>query len=728
VDADGFVGSAACASCHEEEYRAWQNSHHDLAMQVANEQTVLGDFADTTFSYNGRSTRFYRKSGEFWLDTEGPDGKTTPYRVEYVFGVDPLQQYLLALPGGRLQALSVSWDSRPESEGGQRWFHLYPDENVDAKDPLHWTGPYQNWNSRCAECHSTKLEKNYDPEKKKYTTTWYEINVGCEACHGPAGKHLQLARANTLAEHPDAGLELSLAERGAWSFPENQNIAQRREPLPESQQVESCGRCHARRGVLGEYHYGRHLLDTHRPSLLETPLYYEDGQIRDEVYVYASFRQSKMYQAGVVCSACHDPHSNRLRAPGNGVCAQCHQASAYDTPEHHHHDSGSTGASCANCHMPETTYMVVDPRRDHSMRVPRPDLSVVMETPNACNQCHQDQSAQWSVDHLRSWGVSFEDTGSHIARAMQQAGRGDTRAVPRLRQMASDPQAAAIWRASAMAAMGHFGSQETYDTGRQLLQSKDPMLRMSAVRALEFLPAQQRWKILGAHLGDPNKAVRMELARVLAPIPLSQLDAAGAEALKNLFEEYLASMKADSDMPGVQLQMGTFFTARQQWQAAEQAYLRSLEMNPQLLPARMNLADLYRTLGQEQKARTALEQATAIAPDQAAPWHALGLLESRSGRREEALENLRKAAELEQGGVRHRYVYAIALHDYGDVDAAIAQLKNLHRGTPQNTDVLLALVNYCREAGRIPEARRYAGKLKDLLPDNPELQQLYNSL
>ena len=412
LDTEGYVGSAVCASCHAVAYQAWQNSHHDLAMQEASAETVLGDFADAKFSYNGRPTRFFRKGEEYWLETDGPDGKPTPYRVEYVFGVHPLQQYLLRLSGGRLQALSIAWDNRPHREGGQRWFHLYPEDDIDARDPLHWTGPYQNWNSRCAECHSTNLEKKYDSAKQEYNTTWFELNVGCEACHGPAGKHLQLARSGTLAEHPDSGLAVNLAERGEWAFPGNHSIAARQPPLFGSQQVESCGRCHARRGTLGEYHYGRQLLDTHRLSLLEDPLYHPDGQIRDEVYVYGSFRQSKMYQAGVVCSNCHDPHSNQLRAPGNGVCTQCHQASTYAGPRHHHHDTGSAGASCANCHMPETTYMVVDPRRDHSMRIPRPDLSVVIGTPNACNQCHQTQSAQWAVLRLRLVALPSLRSGS----------------------------------------------------------------------------------------------------------------------------------------------------------------------------------------------------------------------------------------------------------------------------------------------------------------------------
>jgi tetratricopeptide (TPR) repeat protein len=727
-DTEGYVGSNACASCHGREHQAWKNSHHDLAMQEATAETVLGDFSDTEFEYAGKNTVFSRSDDAFWVETEGADGKQTRFRVEYVFGVEPLQQYLLQLPGGRLQALSVSWDSRPASEGGQRWFHLYPDEKIDASDPLHWTGAYQNWNSRCAECHSTNLEKNYDPQTQVYSTTWYELNVGCEACHGPGSRHVQLARSGRVGSSENAGLEVRLVEQGDWIFPPGQPIARRQPGLAKSRQIESCGRCHSRRGTLGEYHYGKNLLDTHRLSLLEEPLYYPDGQIRDEVYVYGSFVQSKMHQAGVVCSNCHEPHSNELRAPGNAVCAQCHLPSRYDDTQHHHHERESAGAQCVECHMPETTYMVVDPRRDHSMRIPRPDLGVVMGTPNACNQCHQDRDAQWAVDSLRAWGTNFGDTGSHVARAMHQAQQGDSRSVPRLIEVASDPQAAPIWRASATLALGAFGNRETYELNRQLLVSDDPLLRMSAVRSLEFLPLQQRWQVLGAHLTDPSKAVRMDLARVLSGVPLDQVTPEAAEQLRALFAEYVASMRLDADMPGVQLQMGTFFATQQQWDAAEQAYLKAISLNSQLLPAHMNLADLYRSLGQEDKALAVLQTAVTVDPAQGAPWHALGLLESRRGNQEAALAHLKTSAELEQAGIRHRYVYAIALNDYGDRAAAISQLQALLRSAPENPEVLLALVNYCRDAGRLPEARRYAEKLKILIPDNPELQALYNSL
>ncbi len=158
-----YIGRDACATCHAAQTESWQGSHHDLAMQVATEGTVLGDFDDAGFTHFDQVSTFFRRDGKFLVRTEGPGGDLRDFEIAFTFGVDPLQQYLIELPGGRLQALSICWDTRPREAGGQRWFHLYPDENVDHDDELHWTGPNQNWNFMCAECHSTALKKNFRP-------------------------------------------------------------------------------------------------------------------------------------------------------------------------------------------------------------------------------------------------------------------------------------------------------------------------------------------------------------------------------------------------------------------------------------------------------------------------------------------------------------------------------------------------------------------------------------
>jgi tetratricopeptide (TPR) repeat protein len=723
-----FVGSSACAECHAEAYAAWQGSHHELAMQPASADTVLGDFNDATFRYNGVTTTFYTREGRYFVRTDGETGELTEFPVEFVFGVYPLQQYLLPLPGGRLQALSIALDARPADAGGQRWYHLYPDEQVDHNDPLHWTGHYQNWNSNCGECHTTGYDKNFAADTGRFTTRYSAGNVGCEACHGPGEQHLALASAGSLGPGRPHGFATELAQRGQWAFPEGDAIARRSAPLSGDQQIDSCGRCHSRRGNLGEYHYGRDLLDSHRLALPAPPLYYPDGQIRDEVYVYGSFVQSRMHQAGVVCSNCHEPHSLQLRASDNGVCAQCHKADVYDRAEHHHHPAGSAGALCANCHMPETTYMGVDPRRDHSMRIPRPDLSVVIGTPNACTACHEEQDAQWALQALQAWGVRFTDTASHPARTFDQADRGDARAVPGLAQLAQDRTQPPIWRATAMEALGGFGGAAAWDSVHGLLAAEDPLLRASAVRALDFVPLLQRYQLLRKKLNDEVTTVRMEIARSLAAVPLEQLTPDQAAELRALFDEYVRIQRMNADSPGVQLQLGIFLLNRGDLPAAEAAYRRALAANPQLVAARINLADLLRRQGRDDEARSLLLETLVFTPDNGPALHSLGLLETRAGNRKAALDYLGRAAALETRGTRHRYVYAIALHDSGRPTDAIGELRAALREAPRDENILTALCNYLAEQGLQEQALAHARTLLQIAPENRGYQQLYRQL
>ena len=723
-----FTGSEACKGCHAGEYANWQGSHHDLAMQLPTPETVLGNFDDASFTYNGVTTRFFRDGEDYKVRTDGEDGKLTDFTVKYVFGVYPLQQYLLPLSRGRLQALSIAWDARPAAEGGQRWYHLYPEETIDYRDPLHWTGPYQNWNSRCAECHSTDLVKNYNAADHSFNITFEEIDVGCEACHGPGEKHLELAAGKKLAGAANGGFPTALAQRGEWALAPGAAIAHRTEPLDSRAQVDSCGRCHSRRGTLGEYHYGTDLLATHRLALPQPPLYYYDGQVLDEDYVYGSFLQSKMHLAGVVCSNCHEPHSLALRAPDNAVCAQCHQPQQYDTPEHSHHPAGSSGALCANCHMPETTYMGVDARRDHSMRIPRPDLSVVMATPNACNSCHRDQDAQWALDKLRTWGVQFRDTGSHFARAFQRFDLGDRSVVPALSALANDPGAPPIWRATAMEAVAQTGGRDAIQTVTSVLYDPDPILRASAVRSLQFLPLNQRYQLLQALIDDEVGAVRLEVALSLAGVPLDQVSPEQANQLRGLFKWYLDMQGLHAEMPETQLQLGVFLAERGDLPAAEAAYREALRLNRQLVPAYLNLADLLRSQNRDDEARELMLQVLEFAPDNGPTLHSLGLLETRSGTPDKALDYLRRAAQLETDGSRHRFVYAIALHDLGQPQQAITQLQALLRQLPRSEDVLLALANYSAELGERDKALAYAKTLTQIAPGNPAYQQMVQQL
>lgn len=714
-----FLGRDVCSGCHEEQAAQWSGSHHDLAMQAASEETVLGDFDNASLNHYGVTSSFFRKGETFMVRTEGADGKLRDYPISYTFGVEPLQQYLVEFPGGRLQALSLAWDTRPKERGGQRWFHLYPDEQIAHDDELHWTQPSQNWNSMCAECHSTNLEKNYDPAERTFSTAWSEIDVSCEACHGPGSDHVAWAGRKPGWEKHESGMGLAISlderKRVDWAMDPETGNAVRSRPRDSGREIGMCARCHSRRSpISGNYVNGEPLLDHYLPRLLDAGMYYADGQIDDEVYVYGSFIQSRMFQAGVTCSDCHEPHSLQLRAPGNGVCLQCHAATKYDRASHHFHAPGSTGASCAECHMPPRNYMVVDPRHDHSMRIPRPDLSVRLGTPNACNNCHEDESPGWAAGQVRSWYGQAPGGFQSYAQALHDARHAQAHSADSLAALIRDTQTPAIARATALAQIGPYLDAATVDVLTLGLSDTDPGVRAAAVAQLESVPAEMRVRLAFPMLEDPVRAVRIEAARSLAPIPTGDLPEHQRLLLDKAVREYIAAQQVMAERPEAQVNLGNLYAALGEAEQAAVAYETAIDLNPAYVPAYVNLADLYRAQGKEAGAENALRRAARVSPGNADVHHALGLSLVRQQRTQEGVEALRLASTLNPDNPRYIYVYAVALNSTGEPEKAIMTLQGAHNRHPDNRDILSALVAFHRDAGNQAAARSYAEKLRGI--------------
>ncbi len=728
MDPDRFVGADTCRGCHQAEYDLWQGSHHDWAMRPATPDNVLGDFDDVEYDHYGVKSHFYRRGDTFYVKTDNAEGKMQEFKVSYTFGFDPLQQYLIAFPDGRLQALSLAWDSRPAAEGGQQWFHLYPDQPIPHDDILHWTGTYQNWNSRCAACHSTNLRRNYDQKTDSYDTQWSEINVSCEACHGPGKAHVEWAK-KPGAEAAHMGLTRDISAVGQWLRTSDTTTAHSTVAAPSmSGQIAACGSCHSRRSLVDDPNLPGNFHNKHHLELLRSPLYHPDGQIAEEVYVLGSFMQSKMFHEGVVCSNCHEPHSLKLRAEGNGVCTQCHSAPVYDSPKHHHHPTGE-GSQCVNCHMPETTYMQVDPRRDHSIRIPRPDLSDELNTPNACTQCHANKANSWAANVFSQWLKELDKKPpEHYGEAMASVFRGDPDADRQLMKLARDGSLPAIVRGTALSHLQNFPSRQTLSVARENLDDADALVRRGAVLALEMLPVEQRLADLLPLLKDPIKTVRLEATRLLMAVPDAQLTAAAKASLKVAMAEYLDALRMHADTPNGQMNLGAYYLAKEDFERAEQAYRRALMLNPRHLGAHMNLADLYRLLEKESEAEKVLREAIEIAPQQGAPYHSLGLALVRQKRYADAEVALAKAAELEPENIRYGYVYAVALNSRGKAEAALEVLADLHQRQPADVDVLYALLDIHRRNENWAQALVYGEKLLQLRPGNPQLENLVNYL
>jgi len=733
-----FVGSEACAACHQSEAKLWHGSQHKHAMAHATEKSVLGDFNDASFDYYGVHSRFYRQNSKFLVETDGPDGALATFEVKYTFGLDPLQQYLVEFPDGRVQALSLAWDSRPKEKGGQRWFNLYPNEEIRHDDILHWTRLNQNWNFMCAECHSTGVRKNYDAASDRFATTWSEISIGCEACHGQGSNHVAWAHDKRSwwpfgkSDDADMGLLVRFGERNGAAWNRNTETGQPERTIAPAElrkEVETCGLCHARRGQFSEdWIPGQRLSDTHAVASLSRGLYSADGQMLDEVYNYGSFKQSKMFAAGVTCSDCHDPHSAKLRLPGDQVCLQCHSSNKYATPTHNHHEGINPPLACASCHMPARTYMVVDTRHDHSFRIPRPDLSVKLETPNACNDCHKDKSADWAASAIDEWYGPNRKGFQNYAEAFHAAWGDQLDAANLLAAVAADRDTPAFARASALAQLGSRVSPSTIGVARSSLSDPDPMVRIGALDMLEGVPGTQLWPIVSPLLSDSSRGVRIRAVSLLADVPVASQPAADRERFEHAVAEFIAAQRLNADRPEARATLGNFYARRGLTVDAEAEYKAALRLSPHYAPAAVNLADLYGRLGKDSEGESVLRAAVGFAPNDAGLHHALGLVLVRLKQSNQALEELQRAAELEPDQARYAYVYAVGLHSAGRSDEALAALKENLARHPGDRDTLLALISFSRDAGDVSTALEYAEQLAKIEPTDPELATLVQTL
>ncbi|MCE1118611.1 MULTISPECIES: tetratricopeptide repeat protein [Pseudomonas] len=720
-DREGYATPESCQGCHAEQAGQWQHSDHAWALREAKAGNVLGNFDDVRFDQDGVKARFYRKGDGYYVNIEGEDGKPADLRILYTFGHQPLQQYLVALSRGRLQALTLAWDSRPPAQGGQRWFSLYPGQRFTPDDPLHWTGRYQNWNAMCADCHSTRLLKHYDDQQDSFASTWQEPTVGCQGCHGPGQAHVDWARAETAGSQPGKGLVVDFKALGSKG------------------QVEQCAFCHSRRQTLGNGQTPGHpQLDQSLPVTLRSGLYHGDGQIDGEVYEFGSFTQSRMYAAGVGCTDCHNPHTTKVRIEGNGLCLQCHntqpntarfaglQAKDYDSPAHHHHAAGSPGAQCVSCHMPSKTYMVVDPRRDHSLRIPRPDLAAQTASPDACTACHTDRAPAWAASAIGQW-YATPKRPAHYGQALQGVREDPGTAMSRLGYLLADKVNPAIVRATAADQLADLGPG-TVSNLRWALQDADPLIRAYAVAGFTSLPAEERLKPLLPLLADPSLAVRDETVRAMADMAPSQLPEADQATFKALLADYEQRLRGNADLPGGRLNLAVLLSRQGRDEEAMAQYRQALRMDPYFVPARVNLVTLASAANRPAEAETLLREGAALdkmpPTDRGNLAYMLALLLVEHGRNEEGLDWMAQAATALPGNARIRYNQGLLLSRLNRRDEALRALREGLEQSPDDADLLYSLIYLHALAGERDQAFGYVQRMRQTAPEDPRLQAI----
>ena len=656
ADVAGFVGDQVCGSCHAEAYADWKGSHHFHAMELPDSNSVRGRFDGSTFTADGVRYRMYQQNGQYLFDITENGQATEQFPVAYTFGWEPLQQYLVARPGGRYQTLRISWDTEK-----QQWFHQYPDTVITPGDWLHWTGAAQTWNSMCAACHSTHLEKNYIAEKDSFHTTWSIINVSCEACHGPGEQHVALA---TKGDWKNGA--------GISTFSKDGTHAQ----------TDMCGACHGLRTQLtSSSDAGGSFLQRFLPELMTPDMFFRDGQQKGEVYKYASFLSSRMYAKGVVCSDCHQPHSGRLKLDGNALCMQCHTPS-YDSPSHHFHPESSVGASCVNCHMPGKNYMVNDYRHDHSFRVPRPDQSAKYGTPNTCNTCHADRTAGWAAEQINKW--YGPERRWHFSDALLAAGQDPSDALPYLLELTGRDSVPAIVRAQATMELNAAYGQQVIPTLQQLISDSSELVRMAAYNSMLHQPADRSLAMYQAGWQDTVLAVRLAAYRATADIPVSGLSEVALKNKQSAGDEYLQFLMMNADMANGQVLFSEYYQQRNDLEGAIDACEKALQIDDRLGEVRLNLAILYSRQGNMVAAVNHLKTFISYYPDVSRGYYYLSLILNEQDRMTDAIQMIRKALSLDPYDTGMVANYVLMLYKSGQINEARAILQEALEAFPND--------------------------------------------
>ena len=776
-----YVGRSSCIECHQTQADLFHGSHHDLAMDLASDETVLAKFDGTEIPHYGVTSTVFRDGEKFMVNTEGPDGEMQDFEVKYVFGVEPLQQYMVELRAdpkakegeiGQLQVLRLSWDTERK-----RWFYLTPpdvDEKIESNDPLHWTGITQRWNTSCAECHSTDLQRNYDTATQQYHTTFSEIDVSCEACHGPGSVHVELAQNKRVFWDKKRGYGLANLKTAS--------------NLP---QVETCAPCHSRRtGVCNGFQAGDRFDNFFACQVLSDQVYQDDGQIRDEDYVYGSFIQSKMFHKGIRCTDCHDPHSTKLKYNDNQLCTSCHQhpAGKYDSVNHHHHEMGTPGASCVECHMPSTTYMEVDSRRDHSLRVPRPDMSVKYGTPNACTGCHIDKSKlgaedQEGLKQYLDWLIQAEMGNPAVANELKRVNQQMLDAVDKwygkdagsppkskyyeqlaegksgspespqvMMQLAVDSTAPAIFRATALQELSDEPSAESLATAVRATQDEDPKVVSAALARIDTEVSRilQRSttatelnqqleplvEIIVELTAHPFRRVRISAAAVAASIPSelrnrwSKPD--GRRSFEKAIQEYKESLLLENDRPRNHLMLGSIYELLNQSREAMEAYRAAIRLDPYFAGPRANLAALL-----ESDARQ-MDQQMRSSGNQVSVGELRQITQQIQSFLKEAAELRQQEHELLVTDIRRSkglpnthallYRYAMSCYIQNELDKTEEYLMAAYQQAPDVPQYLLALSTFYRQQKDYGKAVKFVNELLAIDDQNPSFRNLAKEL
>lgn len=628
-----YSGSTSCLECHKEEFSEWKESHHGLA-----ERSL------------------------FPLEKIQITSDHKTYIPERVIGHDPLRQFLVRFPGGRYQATENALDPNRNE-----WFNVFGKEKRRPGEWGHWTGRGMNWNSNCASCHNTNLQKNYDEKNDSYNTTMSEMAVSCESCHGPLREHGLWQKSN---KGPDPTIR----------------------KFTKDQIIETCASCHSRRQDLtGKFRPGDSFHDHYKLTIVDaSDTFYPDGQIRGENYEYSSFLGSKMYEKGVRCIDCHNPHTAKLRLPGNLMCLKCHDGSEPNAPvinpsQHSFHKVddlskienrdkkkvAKMGGECINCHMPQTVYMQRHPRHDHGFTTPDPLLTKTHGIPNACNRCHQDKSVDWSIKWTDKWyGKKMERPSRSRAQTIANARRGDPSSILKLIEMVKGDESS-YWKAAAIELLApNIEDPSVSEILRSALSNTSPLIREKASG------------LVGSNLKDPVRSVRFNLAW----LKRSTIDLNSPEG-----KELKEIIDFNADQPTGRMQKGNLYLSRGNSLEALKHYNKAEDWDPFSAPLHHDIAIILAGINQIDQATTHLKKAIELDPNDADYRLKLGLALSELGKTKEAIESFKMAVKLDPNFANAWYNLGLSLNSIGDKKNAKEALRKGLKADPNDLRIRNAL-------------------------------------
>ncbi|MCK5824817.1 MAG: tetratricopeptide repeat protein [Ichthyobacteriaceae bacterium] len=713
-----FVGKKSCIECHAQEYKDWRHSDHDKAMAEATDASVVGDFNNSTYTdSDGFVSKFYKKDDKFFVYTKGENGEAKEMKVEYTFGVRPLQQYLIPTTKGRLQCLPIAWDVQTDS-----WYSLvdsvYHGQKISPDNWLYWTNNGQNWNGMCAECHSTNLHKGYNPDTKEFNTTWSEINVSCEACHGPASRHVEWANIDSLKR------------------PELKHFGLKNEThLGRDGIIDQCAYCHARRTSFGDNkHEGDNMLNHMFPHLINNEYYHSDGQILEEDYVYTSFAQTKMYQNHVKCTDCHNAHSLKTKKKGDALCYQCHEPELYEEKHHFHKSVGGKGkmtengfyenergdgTQCVDCHMTGAKFMGVDYRRDHSFRIPRPDLSIKNGTPNACNQCHKEKSNEWSVEWIEKWYGKKGYPDHEYLQTFADAREGKVSSVDGLKLLLKQEYLNPMLKATAIEYLATFNNNLINNEIKDLINDKDPLVRHSAISNFSTNNVEEFISAIYPSLHDSIKAVRIIAIRKLLDAPKEALPKKDEAYFNKIVDEYIETMKYSLDFAESAHNLGSVYDKLGDKKTAIKYYKDALLIDNQFYPSAVSLAISYSQQGNNKEAKATLNNILKNQNELSIVYYYLGLIYNEEGNTKLAIKNLKNT-------IKYNPIHSRAYYNLGLIYLNKKEIRLAESNFVKTIEIEDCNYQYLQNLGmfylnqlKVKKANKIADKLIECFPNEP---------